>query len=79
VEIPFIEQLKGMGWDHVEGDIDVPYLTKRETAFYSTCSSGGNCGMKDDERNALIEHRVSKAMAVAFNTWSKIILFVSGV
>jgi len=31
VEIPFIEQLKGMGWDHVEGDIDVPYLTERET------------------------------------------------
>jgi len=26
VEIPFIEQLKGMGWDHIEGDIDVPYL-----------------------------------------------------
>ena len=31
VEIPFIEQLKGMGWDHVEGDIDVPYLTEWET------------------------------------------------
>jgi len=31
VEIPFIEQLKGMGWDHVEGDIDVQYLTERET------------------------------------------------
>ncbi len=30
VEIPFIEQLKGMGWDHIEGDIDVPYLTERE-------------------------------------------------
>jgi type I restriction enzyme R subunit len=29
VEIPFIEQLKGMGWDHIEGDIDVPYLTER--------------------------------------------------
>jgi len=26
VEIPFIEQLKRMGWDHIEGDIDVPYL-----------------------------------------------------
>jgi hypothetical protein len=31
VEIPFIEQLKGMKWDHIEGDIDVPYLTERET------------------------------------------------
>ena len=31
VGIPFIEQLKGMGWDHIEGDIDVPYLTERES------------------------------------------------
>jgi len=26
VEIPLIEQLKGMGWDHVEGEINVPYI-----------------------------------------------------
>jgi len=25
VEIPFIEQLKSLGWDHIEGDIDVLY------------------------------------------------------
>jgi type I restriction enzyme R subunit len=31
VETPFIEQLKAMGWDHIEGDIDVPYLTERES------------------------------------------------
>ncbi len=31
VEIPFIEQLKGMDWDHIEGDIDVPYLTERDS------------------------------------------------
>jgi type I restriction enzyme R subunit len=31
VEIPFIEQLKGLGWEHIEGDIDVPYLTERES------------------------------------------------
>ena len=31
VEIPFIEQLKGMGWEHLEGDIDVPYLTERDS------------------------------------------------
>ena len=31
VEISIIEQLKGMCWDHVEGDIDVPYLTERES------------------------------------------------
>ena len=27
VELPFIEQLKKMGWQHVEGDIDVPGLS----------------------------------------------------
>jgi len=31
VEIPFIEQLKQMDWAHIEGDIDVPYLTERES------------------------------------------------
>ncbi len=31
VEVPFIEQLKKMGWEHIEGDIDVPYLTERES------------------------------------------------
>ena len=30
-KFPFIEQLKRMNWDHIEGDIDVPYLTERET------------------------------------------------
>jgi len=23
--------LKGIDWDHIEGDIDVPYLTERES------------------------------------------------
>jgi type I restriction enzyme R subunit len=31
VEIPFIEQLKRLGWKHLEGDVDVPYLTERES------------------------------------------------
>lgn len=31
VEIPFIEQLIGLGWEHIEGDTDVPYLTERES------------------------------------------------
>jgi type I restriction enzyme R subunit len=31
VELPFIEQLKWLGWEHIEGDIDVPYLTERES------------------------------------------------
>src|SRR5687767_949951 len=29
VELPLIEQLQGMGWQHLEGDTDVPYLTER--------------------------------------------------
>ena len=29
VELPFIEQLKGLGWKHLRGDEDVPYLTGR--------------------------------------------------
>jgi hypothetical protein len=24
VEIPFIEQLKELSWEHIEGDVDVP-------------------------------------------------------
>jgi hypothetical protein len=30
VEKPFCEQLKGMGWDWLEGDTGVPKLTERE-------------------------------------------------
>jgi type I restriction enzyme R subunit len=30
VELPFIEQLQAMGWDYLEGDTGVPYLTERE-------------------------------------------------
>jgi len=32
VKIPFIEQLKRMGWEHIECDIDVSYLTERESS-----------------------------------------------
>ena len=31
VELPLIGQLEGMGWQHLPGDIDVPYLTERES------------------------------------------------
>jgi type I restriction enzyme, R subunit len=31
VERPFIAQLKLMGWSHIEGDKDVPYLTERKS------------------------------------------------
>jgi len=29
VEIPFIEQLNGIDWDRIEGDIDVPHPRRR--------------------------------------------------
>jgi len=31
VEQPFIEQLQGLGWQYLGGDIDVPYLTGRQS------------------------------------------------
>lgn len=31
VELPFIEQLKRMGWQHIQGDTGVPYLTERDS------------------------------------------------
>jgi type I restriction enzyme R subunit len=31
VELPFVAQLKSMGWSHVEGDIHVPYMTDRQS------------------------------------------------
>lgn len=31
VELPFVEQLKAMGWEHLAGDVDVPYLTERNS------------------------------------------------
>lgn len=30
VELPLINQLQLMGWQYIEGDIDVPYLTERQ-------------------------------------------------
>ncbi len=30
VEQPLIAQLEGLGWQHLPGDVDVPYLTERE-------------------------------------------------
>ena len=31
VEWPFCEQLQTMGWSWIEGDVDVPELTERES------------------------------------------------
>ena len=42
VELPSIEQLKGMGWQHMEGDIDVPCLT--ECASFRSAPCRGRSG-----------------------------------
>ena len=39
VEQPFIEQLQGMGWQHLAGDIDVPDFTER-TSFRDVLLQG---------------------------------------
>src|SRR5688572_14110118 len=31
VELPFIQQLQGMGWHYLEGDKDIPELTERSS------------------------------------------------
>ena len=31
VELPFIQQLQILGWDYLQGDVDVPALTERES------------------------------------------------
>ncbi|MEA3308340.1 MAG: hypothetical protein U9Q70_02350 [Chloroflexota bacterium] len=31
VEAPFIRQLQAQGWDYLKGDVDVPYLTERDS------------------------------------------------
>ncbi len=68
VEIPFIEQLKRTGWDHVEGDIDVPYLTERES-FRDVLLTGRlrkaikKINLDDEEEPWLDEHRINQAVS----------------
>ena len=30
VELPLLQQLQALGWQYLQGNIDVPYLTERE-------------------------------------------------
>ena len=36
VGIAFIKQLKGLGWNHIEGNIDVPYLMTMNSMAHNT-------------------------------------------
>jgi type I restriction enzyme, R subunit len=59
VELPFVEQLKHMGWQHIEGDVDVPEFTER-TSFR--------------ESDVLLQERLAKALRrinidAQGNTW----------
>lgn len=67
VEIPFIKQLKGMGWQHIGGDIDVPYLTERES-FREVLLIGRlkkalrEINLTDDGKPWLDETRINQAV-----------------
>lgn len=68
VEIPFIEQLKGMGWEHLEGDLDVPYLTERESFREVLLTGRLRAGLKkinlDDEGKPwLDDERISQVVS----------------
>lgn len=68
VEIPFIDQLKGMGWGHIEGDIDVPYLTERESFrdILLTSRLGQavrNINLTEDGNPWLDDHRINQVIS----------------
>ena len=68
VEMPFIDQLKGMGWDHIEGDTDVPYLTERES-FRDVLLTGRlrkaikKINLDDEGVPWVDEHRINQAVS----------------
>lgn len=68
VEVPFIAQLKGMGWNHLEGDIDVPYLTERES-FRQVLLTGRlrdairRINLDENGQPWLDEHRIGQAVS----------------
>ncbi len=68
VEMPFIDQLKGMDWGHIEGDIDVPYLTERER-FRDVLLTGRlrkaikKINLDDEGVPWLDEHRINQAVS----------------
>ncbi len=67
VELPFIEQLKVMGWSHLQGDTDVPGLTERETfrevlLLDRVRDALRRINLRDDGREWLDEQRVEQAL-----------------
>jgi type I restriction enzyme R subunit len=67
VEVTLIEQLKKMGWQHLEGDIDVPYLTERES-FREVLLTGRlkkalrEINLTDDGKPWLDDTRINQAV-----------------
>jgi len=66
VELPLIQQLKGMGWSHIEGDIDVPYLTERqsfrETLLAERLKQAIHRLNRDDDDQPWLEGRINRAI-----------------
>jgi type I restriction enzyme R subunit len=68
VEIPFIEQLKGLGWQYLEGDLDVPYLAERESfrdVLLTNCLKAALKAINLDEHGKpwLDDERVSQVVS----------------
>jgi len=66
VEIPFVEQLKGLGWQHIEGDIDVPYLTERESFRFLRGLDGRGSALIAEGILAPVEAMLEKELLGAF-------------
>ncbi len=68
VELPFVDQLKGLGWQHLPGDIDVPELTERQ-GFRDVLLTNRlrnavrRINLDDDCRPWLDDGRVSQAVS----------------
>lgn len=68
VELPLIEQLKSMGWQHLEGHTGVPYLTERHS-FREVLLAGRlreairRINLDENGQPWLDEHRVTEALS----------------
>jgi len=66
VELPLVDQLKHMDWQHLEGDIDVPYLTERQS-FREVLLMGRlreallRINLDDEGKPWLDDHRINQA------------------
>jgi len=69
VELPFIQQLRKMGWTHIEGDTEVPYLTEERRSFRQVLmldrlrNAIERVNTDDDGNSWLDDARITKAVS----------------